>query len=54
MAWSSVFVSGMKLATLDFTRRNQFILTIALGIGLGVAMEGHIFDYPGTCSPQTL
>jgi len=47
MAWSSVFVSGMKLATLDFTRRNQFILTIALGIGLGVAMEGHIFDYPG-------
>merc|ERR1712070_902474 len=29
------------------TRRNQFILTLALGFGLGVAMEGHVIDYPG-------
>ena len=48
--FSSVFVSGMKIATLDFTRRNQFILTLALGLGLGVAMEGHIFDWPGPYS----
>jgi NCS2 family nucleobase:cation symporter-2 len=47
ICWSSVFVSGMYMATLDFTRRNQFILTIALGFGLGVAMEGQIFDFPG-------
>jgi len=47
MAWSSVFVSGMSLATIGFTRRNQFILTLALGFGLGVAMEGHVIDYPG-------
>ncbi len=46
-AWSSVFVSGMALATQGFTRRNGFILTLALGIGIGVAMEGQIFDYPG-------
>jgi len=46
-AWAAVFVSGMSLATKDFTRRNQFILMLALGIGLGVAMEGHIVDWPG-------
>jgi NCS2 family nucleobase:cation symporter-2 len=45
-AWASVFFSGMALATKNFTRRNQFILMIALGIGLGVAMEGHIVDWP--------
>merc|ERR1719454_1365236 len=45
--FSSVFVSGMRVATSDFTRRNQFILMLALGVGLGVAMEGHIFDCPG-------
>merc|ERR1712216_717336 len=28
-------------------RRNQSILMVALGIGLGVAMEGHIVDWPG-------
>jgi len=48
--WSSVFVSGMVQATTGFTRRNGFILTIALGIGLGVAMEGQTFDYPGPYS----
>merc|ERR1711988_1299544 len=37
----------MQMAAMDFTRRNQFILTIALGVGLGVAMEQHIFGYPG-------
>jgi len=46
-AWASVFVSGMALATQDFTRRNQFILAIALGVGIGVAMETHIVDWPG-------
>jgi len=45
--WASVFVSGMTLATTGFTRRNGFILTVALGIGLGVAMEGQIIDQPG-------
>lgn len=48
--FSSVFVSGMKVATSDFTRRNQFILTLGLGLGLGVAMEGHVFDWPGPYS----
>jgi NCS2 family nucleobase:cation symporter-2 len=45
--FSSVLVSGMLIATSDFTRRNQFILMLSLGVGLGVAMEGHIFDWPG-------
>jgi len=45
-AFSSVFVSGLKVATTDFTRRNQFILMLSLGIGLGVAMEGQIFEWP--------
>jgi len=48
--FASVFISGMKVATMDFTRRNQFILMLALGIGLGVAMEEHIFDWPGPYS----
>jgi len=47
LTWASVFVSGMELATKNWTRRNQFILTISLGLGIGVAMEGHVFDYPG-------
>jgi len=50
ISWASVFVSGMQMATEDFTRRNQYILTISLGVGLGVAMEGHIFGYPGPLS----
>ena len=45
-AFTAVFVSGMGLATSEFTRRNQFILMVSLGIGLGVAMEGHVIDWP--------
>jgi len=45
-AFASVFVSGMYMATSIPTRRNQYILMLALGIGLGVAMVGNVFDWP--------
>ena len=35
------------MATSKRTRRNSFILMISLGMGLGVALEGHIVDWPG-------
>ena len=50
LAWGSVFVSGLSLATRDFSRRNQYILTDACSIGLAVAMEGQGISYPGPLS----
>eukprot|EP00617_Octactis_speculum_P020968 CAMPEP_0185767660 /NCGR_PEP_ID=MMETSP1174-20130828/45475_1 /TAXON_ID=35687 /ORGANISM="Dictyocha speculum, Strain CCMP1381" /LENGTH=708 /DNA_ID=CAMNT_0028451987 /DNA_START=21 /DNA_END=2147 /DNA_ORIENTATION=- len=45
--FTMVFVSGMVMATKDITRRNSFILMLALGIGMGVAMEPHLFEGGG-------
>lgn len=50
LAWGSVFVSGLSLCTRDFSRRNQYILTVACSIGLAVAMEGQGISYPGPLS----
>ena len=43
-----VFVSGMNMATTVRTRRNSFILMLALGCGIGVAMEPQIFEGTNT------
>jgi len=45
--FSMVFVSGMQMACQKVTRRNSFILMLSLGLGLGVAMEPHLFEGGG-------
>mmetsp|Transcript_116991 Transcript_116991/g.331065 ORF Transcript_116991/g.331065 Transcript_116991/m.331065 type:complete len:706 (+) Transcript_116991:59-2176(+) len=48
MCFSMVFVSGIKIvSTQPISRRNSFILTLALGFGMGVAMIPHLFDASG-------
>ena len=42
-----VFVSGMTMATKNKSRRNSFILVIALSFGLGVAMMPNLFEGGG-------
>jgi len=44
--FSSVAVSGIKIiSSINFTRRNRFILTAALSLGLGAALVPTWFDY---------
>ena len=45
--FTMVMVSGMQLATYKMTRRNSFILMLALAFGMGVAMEPHLFEGGG-------
>ncbi|KAJ8599569.1 hypothetical protein CTAYLR_004657 [Chrysophaeum taylorii] len=45
--FAMVFVSGVTIATSNFTRRNAFILMLSLGFGLGVAMEPNLFEGGG-------
>ena len=45
-----VFVSGMFIATKHATRRNAFILMLSLALGIGVAMEPHLFEGGGVAS----
>lgn len=45
--FAMVFVSGMKMACTNMTRRNSFILMLSLAFGLGVAMEPHLFEGGG-------
>ena len=45
--FTMVFVSGMKIACSNLTRRNSFILMLSLAFGLGVAMEPHLFEGGG-------
>jgi xanthine/uracil permease len=42
-----VFVSGMKMACTNMTRRNSFILMLSLAFGLGVALEPQLFEGGG-------
>ena len=45
MCFAMVFVGGIKiLAGIALDRRTSLILTIATGMGMGVAMEPHLFD----------
>mmetsp|Transcript_54375 Transcript_54375/g.100428 ORF Transcript_54375/g.100428 Transcript_54375/m.100428 type:complete len:686 (-) Transcript_54375:308-2365(-) len=45
LCFSMVFVGGIKiLAGMNLDRRTSLILTIATGMGMGVAMEPHLFD----------
>ncbi|KAK7232199.1 xanthine transmembrane transporter [Aureococcus anophagefferens] len=41
--FTMVFVSGMGIATRHPTRRNNFILMVALALGIGVGMEPQLF-----------
>uniref|UniRef100_A0A7S0FP33 Uncharacterized protein n=1 Tax=Pyrodinium bahamense TaxID=73915 RepID=A0A7S0FP33_9DINO len=50
MCFSMVFVGGIKVVAKDLNRRNSFILTLALGLGLGVAMEPQLFEAGGVGS----
>ena len=45
-----VFVSGMFIATKHATRRNAFILMLSMALGIGVAMEPHLFEGGGVAS----
>mmetsp|Transcript_34403 Transcript_34403/g.118591 ORF Transcript_34403/g.118591 Transcript_34403/m.118591 type:complete len:709 (+) Transcript_34403:71-2197(+) len=42
--FAMVMVSGMTIACKNITRRNSFILMIALALGFGVALEPNIFE----------
>ena len=42
-----VFVSGMFIATKHATRRNGVILMLSMALGIGVAMEPHLFEGGG-------
>ncbi|KAH8044565.1 xanthine transmembrane transporter [Aureococcus anophagefferens] len=42
-----VFVSGMNIATRHATRRNNYILMVALALGIGVGMEPQLFEAAG-------
>jgi len=51
MCFSMVFVGGIKIiASKPITRRTSYILTISLGMGMGVAMVPHLFEAGGTGS----
>ena len=45
-----VFVSGMFIATKHATRRNGVILMLSMALGIGVAMEPHLFEGGGVAS----
>ncbi|KAH8056279.1 xanthine transmembrane transporter [Aureococcus anophagefferens] len=45
--FTMVFVSGMGIATRHPTRRNNFILMVALALGIGVGMEPQLFEGGG-------
>ena len=45
--FTQVFVSGMTVATRHPTRRNNFILMVALALGIGVGMEPQLFEGGG-------
>jgi uracil-xanthine permease len=50
--FSSVAVSGLRIiGTVDFTRRNRFILTASFAVGMGVTLVpdwfGYFFSYEG-------
>jgi len=45
LCFSMVFVGGIKiLASEKLTRRSSLILTLSAGLGMGVALEPHLFD----------
>ena len=48
--FTMVFVSGMYIATKHATRRNSFILMLALALGVGVGMEPNLFEGGGPSS----
>jgi len=51
MCFSMVFVGGIKIiASQPITRRTGYILTIALGMGMGVAVVPHLFEGGGSGS----
>ena len=50
--FSSVAVSGIRIiSTIDFTRRNRFILTASFSLGMGITLVpnwwGYVFTYEG-------
>ena len=45
--FAMVFVSGMNIATRHATRRNNYILMVALALGIGVGMEPQLFEGGG-------
>jgi len=48
MCFSMVFVGGIRvIASEKITRRTSFILTLALGFGMGVAIVPHLFEAGG-------
>ena len=47
MQFASLFVGGLRIAAMGLTRRNSFILSVALGVGLGVAMQPNVFEAGG-------
>eukprot|EP00746_Dinoflagellata_sp_MGD_P153325 gnl/MRDRNA2_/MRDRNA2_84190_c0_seq1.p1 gnl/MRDRNA2_/MRDRNA2_84190_c0~~gnl/MRDRNA2_/MRDRNA2_84190_c0_seq1.p1 ORF type:complete len:693 (+),score=143.43 gnl/MRDRNA2_/MRDRNA2_84190_c0_seq1:234-2081(+) len=51
MCFSMVFVGGIKIiASNPITRRTSYILTLSLGMGMGVAMVPHLFEGGGSGS----
>mmetsp|Transcript_156650 Transcript_156650/g.502832 ORF Transcript_156650/g.502832 Transcript_156650/m.502832 type:complete len:692 (+) Transcript_156650:64-2139(+) len=51
MCFSMVFVGGIKIiASKPITRRTSYILTLSLGMGMGVAMVPHLFEAGSTGS----